>query len=427
VRDTCAGVTAACTAGTKAIDVTADGAMANGKTGRQVSISGDGRFVAFVSRATNLVSSVPQVSSGYWSVYVRDLCAGANVPSGCVPHTEIISAGMNGELANAPSASPSLSGDGRFAAFVSSATNLSPEIVLAHPQVFVRDTCAGPTATKSCFPRTMVVALDDEDRAANTQSGRPVISADGRFVAFEAWTAPAAMQAPVNSSAIVLADTCLGIDATVGCSPAARKISYAADGSLLPGVNLAPSINADARFVVFESHPAASNASSAVASKVFLRDTCLGETAPDGCFPATTPIAALTASANDKNQVFSPFISASGRYISFVEGRSAFAATSETATEGALVVRDTCFGAALPCNSRAYAFSAAASIGAASISKTAAVSVSGGSKIPSVSVDEYSAAPISADGRYAAFYAPATAAAQPASGFGDVYISIALF
>jgi hypothetical protein len=52
---------------------------------------------------------------------------------------------------------------------------------------------------------------------------------------------------------------------------------------------------------------------------------------------------------------------------------------------------------------------------------------SGGAKIPSVSVDEYSAAPISADGRYAAFYAPATAAAQPASGVGDVYISIALF
>jgi trimeric autotransporter adhesin len=428
VRDTCAGVTTACSANTRAIDVAGDGAAANGKTGRQVSISGDGRFVAFVSRATNLVSGVPPVSSGYWSVYVRDLCAGANAPSGCVPHTEIVSTGMNGELANAPSASPSLSGDGRFAAFVSSATNLSPEIVLAHPQVFVRDTCVGPTATKSCITRTMVVALDDEDRAAKTQSGRPVISADGRFVAFEAWTAPAAAQAPAISSAIVLADTCLGIDANVGCAPSARRVSYAADGSLLAGVNLAPSINADARFVVFESQPAAGNANSAViASKVFLRDTCLGDTAPDGCVAATTPIAALASSANDKNQVFSPFISASGRYISFVEGRSAFATASETATEGALVVRDTCFGAALPCTSRAYAFSAAASVGAVGISRTAVVAVSGGAKIPSVSVDQYSAAPISADGRYAAFYAPATAAAQPASGFGDVYISIALF
>jgi trimeric autotransporter adhesin len=429
VRDTCAGVTTACTASTKAIDISVDGGAANGKTGRRISLSGDGRFVAFVSRATNLVSGAPQAASGYWSVFVRDLCAGVNVPSGCVPHTELVSSGMSGEAANGPSASPSLSGDGRFVAFVSSATNISSEMILAHPQVFVRDTCAGPTATRSCVPRAVAVAMDDEDLAANTQTGRPVISADGRFVAFEAWTAPAATQAPPVSSAIVLADTCLGIDAAAGCVASARRISYGADGSLLAGVNLAPSINADARFVVFESQPASSSGNSAAASKVFLRDTCLGATAPDGCTPATTPVGALASSGGDKNQVFSPFISSSGRYISFVEGRSAFATSSESATEGALVVRDTCFGAALPCTSRAYAFSAAASVGAAvTTMKTAAVvTISGGVKIPSVSVDEYSAAPISADGRYAAFYAPGTVAAQPASGVGDVYISIALF
>jgi hypothetical protein len=429
VRDTCAGVTAACTASTKAIDISADGGVANGKTGRQVSISGDGRFVAFVSRATNLVSGGPQVaSSGYWSVYGRDLCAGPNVPSGCVPHTELVSTGMNGEPSNGPSASPSLSGDGRFVAFVSAATNISPETILAHPQVFIRDTCAGPTATKSCVPHMLAAAIDDEDRAANTQSGRPVISGDGRFVAFEAWSAPAATQAPLVSSAIVLADTCQGIDATADCSPSAWRISYAADGSLLAGVNIAPSVNLDARFVVFESQPAASGGNSAVASKVFLRDTCLGATAPDGCTPATTPVAALASTANDKNQAFSPFISASGRYISFVEGRSTFAAPSQSTTEGALVLRDTCFGAALPCTSRAYTFSAAASLGAVGTLKTAAVvGAGGGTKIPSVSADQYSAAPISADGRYAAFYAPGTAAAQPASGVGDVFISVALF
>ena len=126
---------------------------------------------------------------------------------------------------------------------------------------------------------------------------------------------------------------------------------------------------------------------------------------------------------SDKNAVFSPFISASGRYISFVEGHSAFAAANKSAAEGALVVRDTCFGAALPCAARAYAFSAATS----NASKTAAVVVTGSGKIPSVSVDQFSAAPISADGKYAAFYAPGTVAAQPASGVGDVYISIALF
>jgi IPT/TIG domain-containing protein/WD40 repeat protein len=427
VRDTCAAVTTPCTPNTKAIDTGADGGTANGKTGRQVAISGDGRFVSFMSRATNLVSGLPQTSSGYWNVYVRDLCQGANVPSGCMPQTQLLSAAMNGEPSNGPSASPSLSDDGRFAAFVSSATNISTETGLARPQVYVRDTCAGPTATKACLTRTVAVALDDDDLKTSIQSGRPVISADGRFVAFEAWGGSTATQSPAESSVIVLADTCLGIDATVGCAPSARRISYSADGSLLAGVNLAPSISEDARFVVFESQPAAANGNPPAASKVFLRDTCLGATAPDGCSPSTALVSAGSPGGTDKNPVFSPFISESGRYISFVEGRSAYAAPKESATEGALIVRDTCFGATLPCASRAYAFSAATTSSLTNVSKTAVIVVAGSGKIPSVSVDQYSAAPISADGKYAAFYAPGTAAAHPASGVGDVYISIAMF
>ena len=42
-------------------------------------------------------------------------------------------------------------------------------------------------------------------------------------------------------------------------------------------------------------------------------------------------------------------------------------------------------------------------------------------------MDRYSAAPLSADGRFAAFYAPDTIAAQPASGIGDVYLTITPF
>jgi hypothetical protein len=427
VRDTCTGIATGCTPNTKAVDIAADGSVANGKTGRQISMSGDGRFVSFLSRATNLVAGGPAVASGYWSVYARDLCQGPNVPSGCVPHTELVSVGMNSEPANGPSASASLSGDGRFAAFVSSATNISPESILAHPQVYVRDACVGPTATKACVAHTYRVALDAEDSLASVQSGRPAISADGRYVAFEAWTAAPGSTTPASASAIVLADTCLGIDATAGCVPSADKISYSTDGALLAGVNLAPSMNTDARFVVFESQPPSAAGADPASSKAFLRDTCIGETAPDGCEPATIAVNLASASATDRNSVFSPSISASGRYISFVEGHSAFAstATAEANSEGALVVRDTCFNAALPCTSRAYAFMAA---GASVATKSAAVvSTSSAAKVPSVSADQYSAAPISADGRFAAFYAPATAVAQPASGVGDVFISIALF
>jgi hypothetical protein len=206
VRDTCVGA-ANCSPKTLAVDLAPDGSAPNGKAGRQVAISGDGRFVAFISRATNLVPGSATVSLGYWELYVRDLCVGANAPSGCTPHTEIISTGAEGEAANGPSTSPALSADGRFIAFVSAATNLGAEKPNSLPQAYVRDTCAGPTATKACVVRTATVPVDDEDRVAGAQAGRPAISSGGRYVALEMWAAKSTAQSSTSTSQIVLADT----------------------------------------------------------------------------------------------------------------------------------------------------------------------------------------------------------------------------
>jgi hypothetical protein len=424
VRDTCVGA-ANCSPKTLAVDLAPDGSPPNGKSGRQVAISGDGRFVAFVSRATNLVAGNSAVSLGYWELYVRDLCVGANAPSGCTPHTEIISTGPEGEAANGPSTGPSLSADGRFVAFVSAATNLVMEKSTLLPQAYVRDTCAGPTATKSCIARTVAVPVDDEDRVAGTQAGRPAISSDGRYVALEMWAAKSAAQNPASTSQIVLADTCMGIAPPVSCAESAERISYAPDESTLGGVNISPSLSSDARFVVFESQPADSSTGNAArVSRAYLRDTCLGETAPDGCVPSTTLIANDSATAATKTQNFSPAISGSGRYISFVSGVASTVPAGQVATEGSLVVRDTCFGAVLPCTPHTYAVSEAS----ASLSAThATLVVSSNPKSAPLAADRYSAAPLSADGRFAAFYAPDTIAAQPASGVGDVYLAVTPF
>jgi WD40-like Beta Propeller Repeat len=425
VRDTCVGA-ANCTAKTSAVDVAPDGSAPNGKAGRQVAISGDGRFVAFVSRATNLVPGNATVSLGYWELYVRDLCVGANAPSGCTPHTEIISTGAEGEAASGPSTSPALSADGRFIAFVSAATNLVAEKPASLPQAYVRDTCAGPTATKACVARTVAVPVDDEDRVAGAQAGRPAISSDGRYVALEMWTAKSAAQNSVSTSQIVLADTCLGIEPPVSCEAAAERISYAPDDSNLGGANISPSLSGDARFVAFESQPPApSNGNAAQVSKAYLRDTCLGDSAPDGCVPSTTLIANDSTTTAAKTLNFSPAISASGRYISFVSGAGAAAAPAgQVATEGSLVVRDTCFGAVLPCTAHTYAVSEATAV----VSTTrAALVASGTNKSAPLAADRYSAAPLSADGHFAVFYAPDTIAAQPASGVGDVYLTVTPF
>jgi WD40-like Beta Propeller Repeat len=424
VRDTCVGA-ANCTPKTSAVDVTPDGSAPNGKAGRQVAISGDGRFVAFISRATNLVPGNAVVSLGYWELYVRDLCVGANAPSGCTPHTEIISTGADGEAASGPSTSPTLSADGRFIAFVSAATNLVTEKPASLPQAYVRDTCAGPTATKACVARTVAVPVDDEDRVAGAQAGRPAISSDGRYVALEMWAAKSTAQTSASTAQIVVADTCMGIDAPVSCEPSAERISYAPDDSTLSGANISPSLSGDARFVVFESQPADSSSGNAAhVSKAYLRDTCLGETAPDGCAPATTLITNDSATTATKTLNFSPAISASGRYISYVSGAASAVPAGQVSTEGSLVVRDTCFGAVLPCTARTYAVSEATAVTSAS---HAALLVSSTNKSAPLAADRYSAAPLSADGRFAAFYAPDTIAAQPASGTGDVYLTVTPF
>jgi hypothetical protein len=424
VRDTCVGA-ANCSPKTLALDLAPDGNPPNGKSGRQVAISGDGRFVAFVSRATNLVPNNSAVSLGYWELYVRDLCVGANAPSGCTPHTDIISTGPEGEAANGPTTSPSLSADGRFVAFASAATNLVTGKSTLLPQAYVRDTCAGATATKSCVARTMAVPVDDDDRVAGAQAGRPAISSDGRYVALEMWAAKSAAQNPASTSQVVLADTCMGIEPPVSCAESAERISYAPDDSTLGGVNVSPSLSNDARFVVFESQPAdSSTGNPAHLSRAYLRDTCLGQTAPDGCVPFTTLITNDSSTAATKTQNFSPAISASGRYISFVSGAASAVPAGQVATEGSLVVRDTCFGAVLPCTSHAYAVSEASATFSATHATLAVVS---NNKSAPLAADRYSAAPLSADGRFAAFYAPDTIAAEPASGIGDVYLAVTPF
>ncbi len=103
-------------------------------TGNQVhadsftpAISRDGQHVAFASRATRLAG--PD-TNGAVDVFVRDVQAG---------RTERVSVGDTGKQGNNFSAIPAISGDGRFVAFVSSATNLVVGDTNLATDIFVRD------------------------------------------------------------------------------------------------------------------------------------------------------------------------------------------------------------------------------------------------------------------------------------------------
>jgi hypothetical protein len=390
VRDTCAGASN-CWPQTAAVDLAPDGGAPNAGAGSQVAISGDGRFVAFASSATNLVTGGSGPAPAQPNVYVRDLCTGGDAPAGCVPHTDIVSIGPDGDFALGASNSPSVSFDGSFVAFISKAPDLVPGGATRGSGVYVRDTCAGVASKAACVPHTYLASSSINNGAPAQMLDTPVISADGRYVAFDASNTSASTDTDQPVSHVFLTDTCLGPNSPASCVPSTGEISVSADGSPLQGLNSAPSISADARFVVFES-----TGPDAVPT-VFLRDTCLG--VATGCVPSTALLMQNAAV---------PSLSSDGRYVSFVAGPSATPGTAGGV--GSLYVYDTCFGAVGACSPQAYAIGAAG-LGAASLPLTV----------------NASPVPLASDGSFLAISTSAIIAGLPMSGHGDVLLMVTPF
>ncbi len=179
LRDTCVNASSGCTPITRRASVASDGTQANDRDFLTPAINGDGRFVAFSSFATNLVSGD---TNGVADVFYRDTCIGA--APGCVPSTIRAAVAFDGSQANDGSAEPAVSGDGRFVVFDALATNLIPGGLPVAKSVFLRDTCWGEGVPAECVPTTILLSMTTDGVAGNGNSELPVISADGRFAAF---------------------------------------------------------------------------------------------------------------------------------------------------------------------------------------------------------------------------------------------------
>ncbi|MEZ5875277.1 MAG: VCBS domain-containing protein [Hyphomicrobiales bacterium] len=128
-------------------------------------ISADGRYVAFESLASDLVITD---AGGHADIFVRDLVTGT---------TELVSLSSAGVQANSDSNNPSISADGRYIAFESIADNLlglGVDTNLSR-DIFVYD---------SVLDTTIRVSVASNGDAAIGDSFNPVISADGRYVTF---------------------------------------------------------------------------------------------------------------------------------------------------------------------------------------------------------------------------------------------------
>jgi hypothetical protein len=258
------------------------------------SISADGLFVAFVSGATNLH---PDDTDGVHDVFVRDLQGSA---------TTLVSrtTGGGGAKGNLASFAPSISGDGRLIAFVSAASNLHPDDSDSTPDVFVRD-------TQSRLPTTTLVsrATGAGGVKGNADSDSAAISADGRFVAFDSGATNLHTDDSDATRDVLVRDLQGSTTTLASRAGASGPLGQGAKGN---ADSRLPSISRDGRLVAF--HSSASNLhadDSDTTTDIFVRD--LGARRP------TTALASRASGAAGKGNGDSgaASISADGHLVAF--------------------------------------------------------------------------------------------------------------
>jgi hypothetical protein len=341
----------------------AAGAKANASA-TQASVSADGRFVSFSSSASNL----DPAANGIPNIFVRDLQANT---------TTLVSraSGPNGAEGDSGSSNGAISTNGRFVVFDSIASNLTPDEPALQTNVFVRDL---QTNTTTLVSR----ASGATGGAADSDSQNAAISADGRFVTFVSFADNLDPASPVVGAQVYVRD--LQANTTTLVSRASGV-----NGGRANGFVVNPVISADGRFVAFQS--GATNLDPAdpeTGLDVFVRDLQTN---------TTTLVSRATGAAGAKgnNVSLQAAISADGRYVAF-ESNATNLDPAVTIGFGNVFVRD------LQTNTTTLASRAAGAAGLASQGTASRPAISG-------------------DGRYVAF--DSTDNLDPADGdrLLDVY------
>lgn len=226
---------------TEIISVASDGSHGNGDS-FMAKFSADGRYVAFVSSASNLVAND---SNGLDDVFVHDRKTGK---------TRRISIAGDGSQSNGGSGAPAISADGGTVAFMSTATNLATgaercqgEFFSPCYKVFVHELASG---------KTSMVNLATDGTVANGGSQYPSISANGRYVAFSS-LADNLVAGDTNlcENSFFEGESCEDVFVHDRLTGQTTLVSKSSQGEL-SGFNAnssAAKISADGRYVVFDS------------------------------------------------------------------------------------------------------------------------------------------------------------------------------
>jgi Tol biopolymer transport system component len=267
VRDTLTGVT-------ERVSVASDELQGDDDS-QEASISADGRYVAFVSDATNLVAGDPAWRYG---VFVRDRTVGT---------TEFVGTLPPGVSAAGDSWSPSISADGRYVAFAASVTNAQPLENLN--TTFVHDRTAGVTTA---------VAVDGT--GAMVLATAPGLSRDGSTVIFELAHAPDVFAGAVDQPVIVAHDLATGTNEMVSVTDTEAELT---GGS---GWANETSVSDDGRYVVFTSG-ATNLPHNGTSRSAYLRDRVAG----------TTTLIGFTSASSQSGDAAHASVSGDGQWIAF--------------------------------------------------------------------------------------------------------------
>lgn len=236
--------------------------------------------MAFQSDATNLV---PGDSNGFSDIFVHDRHKG---------ETTRVSVASDGAEANEVSLYTAISADGRIVVFLSQASNLVSGDTNNMRDVFTHDRQTGQTTR---------VSVASDGSQADGHSFAPVISDDGRFVAFTSYAMNLVPETTnPNEMDIFVHDRQTG---------ETSRVSVAGDGTEANGTSDSPAISADGRFVAF--HSAASNlvpGDTNSKTDIFVHDRQTGET-------TRVFVASDGTQANDRS--YYPILSGDGRFVIF--------------------------------------------------------------------------------------------------------------
>ena len=284
------------------VSVASDGTEGNGFSDG-AAISADGRYVAFASDSTNLVSGDTNDRD---DIFVRDTQTNS---------TSRVSLSSTSAEADSDSQNPAISGDGRYVAFASLATNLVTGDTNNAWDIFVHDRQTGQTSR---------VSVASGGTEGNGESRSPAISADGRYVAFRSLASNLVTNDTNNGNDIFVHDTQTGHTS---------RVSIASDGTEANDDSGGVAISADGRFVTFYS--AATNLVSNdnnARRDIFVHDTQTG---------TTTRVSVASDGTESNWNSWNPAISADGRYITFSSEATTLVSDDENGTTEDIFLHDT--------------------------------------------------------------------------------------